>query len=341
MTELTSAVPGAGTDDRPPQLRQAIRVGVVVGVPASVLFLYLALRHVQAHAVVAAVRDASAPLVLVAVAAMGLVYLAQAYRWRCISRLGPTMPTLRFFDYVLRSIACNNVVPGRPGELLRAHWLARGAGVSRSRALATVAVDRSADVLTLVLALAVTYGFVDHPRWLRRLDGAALGLAALLLCLLFVARYRARGRGDAPRPSRIRRIAGDVAAGVAHGLAGRNGLVVASTSALAWSAWAAGAWLVAHALGLNLSIGGALFVTATLNLGSMIPSSPGFVGTYQWLSVASLGLLGIARTDAVAFSLLMQAVWFVPTTIVGGCLALRAGLSCVIFNPAKAVKAHA
>ena len=55
-----------------------------------------------------------------------------------------------------------------------------------------------------------------------------------------------------------------------------------------------------------------------------IPSSPGFVGTYQWLAVSSLGLFDVERQDALAFSLLLHASWYVPTTIVGGALSSSA-----------------
>ena len=55
----------------------------------------------------------------------------------------------------------------------------------------------------------------------------------------------------------------------------------------------------------------------------MIPSSPGFIGTYQWLAVAALGAVSVDGDVAIAFSLLMQGIWFVPTTIVGGAIAIR------------------
>ncbi len=62
----------------------------------------------------------------------------------------------------------------------------------------------------------------------------------------------------------------------------------------------------------------AILVTAALSLGVALPSSPGYVGTYQWLGVASLGLLDVAVNHALAFTILVQASWNVPTTIAGG-----------------------
>ena len=64
-------------------------------------------------------------------------------------------------------------------------------------------------------------------------------------------------------------------------------------------------------------------MTAALNLGVAIPSSPGFVGTYQWLGVAALGVFGFASEAGLAFAIVMQAVWYVPTTLVGAVLLVR------------------
>jgi uncharacterized membrane protein YbhN (UPF0104 family) len=57
-----------------------------------------------------------------------------------------------------------------------------------------------------------------------------------------------------------------------------------------------------------------------INLGVAIPSSPGFIGTYQWLGVSALALFDVPTEEALAFSILMQAVWYVPTLLVGGTL---------------------
>ncbi len=96
-----------------------------------------------------------------------------------------------------------------------------------------------------------------------------------------------------------------------------RGLVWFGISLAAWASWAVAAILVGRAVGVELSVVDAIFVTAALNLGVAIPSSPGFVGTYQWLGVSALALFGIGRAEGLAFAICMQAVWFVPTTIVG------------------------
>ena len=88
--------------------------------------------------------------------------------------------------------------------------------------------------------------------------------------------------------------------------------------------------LVATSVGIDLRPIDALFVAAVVNLGVAVPSSPGYVGTYQWLGVQVLAVLGVAREPALAFSILLHATWYLPTTVVGvGILALRVDWNAV------------
>ena len=163
------------------------------------------------------------------------------------------------------------------------------------------------------------------PAWVARI---AVGGFVLLVAVAVVvagaivyARVRPRGRRGAR--SRVRRLARDTIDEVASPIGRRRLLLALALSVVAWGAWAFAAGLVCRSLGFSLSPIELVFVTAVINLGVVIPSSPGFVGTYQWLAVASLGVVGVDGDVAIAFSLLMQAIWFVPTTIVGGAIAIR------------------
>jgi uncharacterized protein (TIRG00374 family) len=151
-----------------------------------------------------------------------------------------------------------------------------------------------------------------------------VGLAALGVLLLFARAYtHRRSRERREHRSLLRRVARDTVEGLAVRLGPRRGAEAALLSVAAWAAWGVAAWLVARAVGIDLGLLETAFVAAAMNLGVAIPSSPGFVGTYQWLAVASLGLFDVPATDALAFAVLMQAVWYVPTTVMGGVLVGR------------------
>ena len=296
----------------------------LVGVPIGLLFLWLALRDADLDAVWRSLQEADAGSVALAIAAFGVVYAFQSTRWRKISS-APAVRLVRFYEMTVSGVAVNNVLPGRIGDLLRARWLGLAARMPAGRAFGTVILDRACDFAVLVCLLVVGIGAVASSEWLVRLAaGSLLVLAAFGVVLLLSRAYI--GRRERGRRSRglARRLVRDTLEVLAEPLGRRRPVVWLGLSLAAWVTWAIAASLVARSLGLDLSITDALFVTAVLNLGSAVPSSPGYVGTYEWLGVASLGLLDVPHEQALAFTILLHAAWYVPTTITGGtALALR------------------
>ncbi len=114
----------------------------------------------------------------------------------------------------------------------------------------------------------------------------------------------------------------DTLEGLSDPISNTKALALGGLSATAWLVWTFAAILAAHSVGIELSLVEAIFVTAALNLGVAIPSSPGFVGTYQWLGVSALALFGVSQEGGLAFAIVMQAVWYVPTTLAGAVLLL-------------------
>jgi uncharacterized protein (TIRG00374 family) len=305
-------VPGTGRS-------RSLAVAAAIGIPVSILFLVLAIRGTDLGAVWRALQGVHPLPLLGAVACMGAVYWLQAARWR---RIADTRLTQRrFVEMVVAGVAVNNVLPGRVGDWLRARWVSRGA-YSYGRGVATVVLDRAFDILALVTFLLLSLPFVTDEGWVDRIVVGSVVVLAVLGVLLAAARAytRRRPRGRRAHRGLPRRFLRDTLEGLADPLSAERGLVWFGLSIAAWGAWALGAILVGRAVGVELSLLDAVFVTAALNLGVAIPSSPGFVGTYQWLGVSALALFGVGREEGLAFAIAMQAVWYVPTTIVGAVL---------------------
>jgi glycosyltransferase 2 family protein len=302
---------------------RAAVVGLLVGVPLSALFLWLAFRHAEPGDVWSVLTESDPLFVALAVAAIGCVYAGQAMRWRAIART-PSVSTARFGEMVVSGVAVNNVLPGRVGDLLRARWLQVAARIPAGRALSTVFVDRAFDVFALVIFLAVSLPFVASAAWLYRIAIGAATLLVLLGLVLVGARAYAgrRARDRLSARSLFRRIARDTVEGLADPIGLARGARLSGISLATWGMWAIAAWLVGRAVGIELSVIEVVFVTAVINLGVAIPSSPGFIGTYQWLGVSALALFDVPTDEALAFAILMHAVWYVPTLLVGAALLL-------------------
>jgi uncharacterized protein (TIRG00374 family) len=324
---MTAGGAAPATADRDRAASRAVVLGLAVGVPLSAFFLWLAVRNADLDEVGRALGDADFGLVAAGACAVCAVYVLQAARWRLVADVARP-GALRFLEMVVEGVACNNVLPGRLGDLLRARWLGVDASIPGGRALSTVVLDRSFDVATLLVLLLGTAPFVGDAGWLRRIAAATLVIAvAIVLALAFARVYTGRRHRERRRHRNLlRRFARDTLEGLAAPIGRRRLLRASLLSIAAWSAWAGGAWLVARAVGIDLTAAECLFVAAVVNLGVALPSSPGFVGTYQWLGVASLSLLDVAAEPALAFSILLQAAWLVPTTLAGGTMLLGRGV---------------
>jgi uncharacterized protein (TIRG00374 family) len=153
------------------------------------------------------------------------------------------------------------------------------------------------------------------PDWVANAMLVCAGIAAGVLVALFFA----VGHVDArePRSWFARMIAG------MHVVRDpkRMGLAIV-TLVLTWSADLIAVLLVLHAVGIELPIGGGLFILFTFNLAVAVPSTPGQVGAMQIGALAATGILGIPEEPALAFALLYQLMQIVPLLIVGFILEL-------------------
>ena len=296
---------------------KALIAGAGIGV--SALFLWLALRNADLDAVRRALSDARLGLVLVAVGVICVGYGFQAARWRRIA--GSPLGLRSFYGMLLGGLAANNVLPVRIGELLRAGWLSRDAPMPGGRAFGSVVLDRICDVVTLVLFFAIGLQAVASAAWLVRLAvGAVVAVVVIAIALVLARIYtgrKAHRRAERPH-SRLVVILRDTVVMLGEPIGRRRAAVWLALTVCTWGLSSFAAALVARSVGIHLSAIEAIFVTSALALGVAMPSSPGYIGTSQWIGVASLGLLDVPVEQALAFSILMQASWYVPTTVLGG-----------------------
>ena len=317
---------------------------IVGGVALTGFFLWLALRNVDVAAVRDALRHASYGYLIPAALCGAVGYCLRTWRWGQILSRTKAIPFTRLFPVLMVGFATNNLLPARVGEFVRAYVLGREEGVSPSLALATIVVERVCDGLTLIMLMALTLAFFPLPVSDPRLQTielvatiifgvAALGLIALLLAprpILAIVRFCLR-----PIPARFAaRITGLLDQFIAGLEALRSPLAlarIAGLSGLVWLCEGGTFAFVLLAFPLGLSGGqwfaAAVFLLVFVNLGIMIPSAPGYVGTYQLFAKLALGAFGVAASAAVALSFVAHALQYTLITSVGLLSLWHLGLS--------------
>jgi hypothetical protein len=96
-----------------------------------------------------------------------------------------------------------------------------------------------------------------------------------------------------------------------------RGLGFALLTPVIWLADSVAFLLVGQAFGLHLALAQALVLIAALGLASAAPSTPGYVGIYQFVAVTVLAPFGFGRDDALAFILAAQAVIYLVVLVWG------------------------
>jgi uncharacterized membrane protein YbhN (UPF0104 family) len=83
--------------------------------------------------------------------------------------------------------------------------------------------------------------------------------------------------------------------------------------------------ITGRALGLPITFRIALLFLSALGLGSALPSTPGYLGIFQFVAVTVLGPFGIARDAALAYVIVVQAGSSVLVIIFGALGMIRLG----------------
>src|SRR5579862_5585661 len=154
----------------------------LIGISISALFVWLVLRGTDLGQVGHSLRTAN-PLYLVPAAlANGLTLVLRGWRWQlCFDPEDEVSFGEAFGAYSLG--AASSIVISRAGDLVRVYILGQANGVSKSKGLGTLVVERLADLFTVVLLVAALLPLFPVPSWIRLSDafGAAVAVAALAI----------------------------------------------------------------------------------------------------------------------------------------------------------------
>lgn len=297
----------------------------------TAMFMGLLLMHVDLDDVGDTLKNLSPTAVYTALACLFAGYTARIIRWWVM--LHVVNADVRLSDCAwpfLVSIAANNLLPFRAGDAIRVLAFRRQLGVPMMRILATVILERLLDFILLAGLFFVLLGLAVQGSLgldLTALIWVVLGGLALLSGFLCLAPYvhRLLGRVLAKPAIARRSWAGLVDAQGTHfvkvlSLMRSPGMVIRLTvlTLICWAFEGGVFVIVAVSLVPELASGAApWFALATGTLSTLIPSSPGYFGTFDYFTVLGLQAFGASQNAATAFALAVHLILWLPLTIVG------------------------
>jgi len=300
---------------------------LIIGSIISGFFLYLALRGIEWDVLWNVLVRTRVSYLIPAVALSLAAHYFRAYRWKFMLLTVKPIPTKSLFSATMIGLMANNLLPARLGEFVRADALGRQEQISRTASFATIVYERIVDVFSLLILLWLMLTKIPGPQWLRH---GALWLLSANLLLMFAMLAMERYRGLVTRlvAMAVRPLSENIQAkihrameGYLRGLAGmmhaRTFLPIALTSVPVWGFAMCAVYLCFGALDIHVPATASVALVVLIAMGSMIPSAPAHLGTTQYACVVGLGLFGIGKSEALAFSILFHALQFFPVTALG------------------------
>jgi uncharacterized protein (TIRG00374 family) len=312
-----------------------LRLLIPFAISAGLLILLVSSMRDQLGDIPADVARADWSLIPPAIALYFVGVWVRSMRW---SLLLPehAVKTTTLFRALVVGLTVNDVLPLRAGEVARAYLLARWCRIPYGTTVASLIVERVLDGLSLAVLLLVALTLVPSaPVYLLVGGVGAIAIFLTAATLLALAAWRASAIMMVAAffarllPARFGTIIEQLAANFARSLAlvhspGRL-VRMLGLSLLAWCLELGVFFVLMISFRLPASYPVALLVGSAANFATLVPSSPGYAGTFDFTLTRVLQDVAgvpIPAATAAAYDVVVHYVTLILPVVVVGILVL-------------------
>lgn len=308
---------------------------LLFGLLVSAAFLYLAFRQSTMAQMLAAFREARYWYLVPATALVVLGHLLRALRWRYFLAPLQTVRVRTLFSSLMIGYLGNCVLPAHLGEFIRAYVAGRMSSMSGSAVFGTVVVERIIDLFCVVVLTGLALTLYSFPAWVKISGYLCFGgtvLACLFLGVLDL--YRARTLRVVARFTRflpqalqhkIDRMLHAFLDAILPLRSWKDYVIVFVLTVAIWFCYTYNFLVLFYAFDFtdtySLPFVAPLVLLVITTISVIVPSSPGYVGTFHYLCQLALGLFGVPPGPALSYALVLHGVNLLPVLVVGlGCI---------------------
>lgn len=310
---------------------------LVGGLAVSLFFLYLAFRKVEIVKLAESFREIDYRIVLAATApVIGACWL-RALRHRYLIETLKPVTTASLFSALMIGYTANTVLPARLGEILRAYIIGKREAIPLSSTFASIVIERVIDVLSLLLLIVLIASFYPLPREVSISSYLTFSFFSLMILFFWILKKWPEkllvtvqfliGLGSSRIAEKIATLILTFRDGLVPLKTRKDYLFVFVMSGLIWLCYALVYYLGFQAFDFlvrfKLPWSASFVVMGITTISVVIPSSPGYVGTFHWLNMISLALFNIPNSDALSYAIVIHAVNTIPIVLAGFVLAWK------------------
>ena len=279
----------------------------LVGLAISGIFMWLVVRTTNLQQVAQTVTGSQKIYLIPTTLSIVVATALRALRWQlCFSPQDKLTYTQSASAYGAGSIA-GQVIPARLGDLIRVYVLGQFSSASASKGLGTLVVERLSDMFAVVIFLAVLLPLFSLPSWIKLADGFAAAVAVVALVIVYLL---ARRGEDLREPGWISaRHALHVGFGLLRQILDgfsavkdpRRAVLILLVSFAVWAVQVLTYSMSFQAVHIPLGTKEGALMTFVLALTAIIPTGPGYAGSFELAAASVLGMFSVDRAVAIGY----------------------------------------
>ncbi|MBN1622355.1 MAG: flippase-like domain-containing protein [Endomicrobiales bacterium] len=294
-----------------------------IGLTVSILFLWLAFRKADIKEVLTIILNADMGFLFLAFVLSVFSLMLRSYRWKFLGREYENVPWKYFFKATAMGLTLNAFLPFRSGDIFQGYYLSLKSNMSKSYVFTTVILERIMDFIPPVLMLIVSSYFIVLPRQVK--TGALILVFALVVAGIisfikfnYIFKHYINKIGFIRNNEKIRRILKTMNETI---LFLKDRQVITKVIPLTLGNWvfltATVTFLLLRSIDIQLAFWNVFLILAITVLSVAIPSSPGYVGTWEFFCLFALGIFNVGRERALSFAVLSHFMAFFPVLVFG------------------------
>ncbi len=308
----------------------------IAGILISVIFIYLALRKVDVNLLILSFKKAKYSYILYAFIVTFITFIVRSYRWKFILNSEKNIRLYSLFSATCIGLMSNNILPFRMGDIAQVFSLGKRENLSKSYVFSTIILERLFDLLMLLVLFGFSIFFISASVSFKGIKFAIILCIAGILGISLFIKYikliepfivRIIGKYSSGYATKVSYWVKSFTSGFRVLRQGRVLIIIIFLSIFLWIIYGFILYLTFISFEINLPFTNTLFVLTLIAISVMIPSSPGYIGTWEYFGVMALGILAIDSSKALSCVFLYHMTQYLPVILIGLLCLAREGIS--------------
>lgn len=295
---------------------------VIFGIVVSTFFLYLSFKNIDLSIIKYSILNTNYLLIITSFFFFLFGYLLRVYRWTLMLRLeNSKLSIYETTGPFIISIAANNILPFRFGDILRTFYFNKSLIISKKSSILSLIVERYLD-LTVLMSIFLISIFIIKIKIHQYFFYLSLSLTALItflpVIIFFLLKifFLKKNNFKIKSIDTIKNKYKDFFFLIKSYLSFYFLLKIYIVSILAWVFEGLVYILIARAIYGVVNSFHAILALPFSNLITLIPSTPGHIGTFHFGAKSAMTMVGNDLDTSITYSVIIHfVIWLIPTIV--------------------------